>query len=214
MTNNQRKKAKKKSAIVEFLGSNSWLIIPIGIIGLVVVLGAIQGRNERQGLVENFSATTPGKQLSSRPENTTLPGTAIPQLERTHVPKTEKIKYNSNPPTSGPHHDTPAAWGIYNQAPIDEQLVHNLEHGGIVISYHPKQIQAKELKKLRQQTEQLSKINPRIILTPRVNLDAKIAVTAWGYLQKLKTYDSKQIEAFYNAHIARGPECQNRQCPP
>ncbi|RMF27129.1 MAG: DUF3105 domain-containing protein [Cyanobacteria bacterium J083] len=214
MTNGRKKIVKKKQVLRERVWEHSWLILPTGVIALVIVLGFIKAGKEPEGLLESFSVTTPGKQLPPTSKNITLVGTPIPQLGRTHVPVTEKVKYNSNPPTSGPHYDTPAPWGIYDKAPLDEQLVHNLEHGGIIISYHPAQIQAKELEKLRQQTRQLQKINPRIILTPRINLDTKIAVTAWGYLQKLENYDSKQIEAFYKAHVARAPECQKGQCPP
>src|SRR3989344_5078 len=43
--------------------------------------------------------------------------------------------YNSNPPTSGPHYEQPSRWGVSQAELPDEQLIHNLEHGGIWISY-------------------------------------------------------------------------------
>ncbi len=47
---------------------------------------------------------------------------------------TSPIAYNSTPPTSGPHYETLAAWGVHR--PIRyEHLVHNLEDGGVVIYY-------------------------------------------------------------------------------
>jgi hypothetical protein len=45
------------------------------------------------------------------------------------------------------------------------------------------------------------------------NIDTAIALTAWGYLQKLQGYDSVAIKTFYDAHVARSPECQNGLCP-
>ena len=39
------------------------------------------------------------------------------------------------PGTSGPHWTTPNNWGVYTQPQAESQLIHNLEHGGIVIWY-------------------------------------------------------------------------------
>ena len=45
------------------------------------------------------------------------------------------MTYNSFPPSSGPHYQQPAPWGIYEDPIKQTILVHNLEHGGIVIQY-------------------------------------------------------------------------------
>jgi hypothetical protein len=168
---------------------------------------------EQKAIDETFKVTTPGKQLPKQPSGVKLAGTPIPLLEVKHIPEGEKVKYNSNPPTSGKHYALEAEWGIYNVAPVDEKLVHNLEHGGIVISYNPEKIKGEELEKLRAQVRKLSTINSRVILTPRQKLESAIALTAWGYLQKLDKYDPTAIKTFYDAHIARGPECQQGLCP-
>ena len=170
-------------------------------------------QKEQKAVAETFKVTTPGKQLSNRPSGVKLPGNRITELEAKHIPETQKVKYNSNPPTSGAHYAVAAEWGIYNTAPVDEKLVHNLEHGGIVISYNPGQINGQDLEQLRAQVRKLSTINPRVILTPRQNLETAIALTAWGYLQKLDKYDPTAVKNFYDAHIARGPECQQGLCP-
>jgi hypothetical protein len=63
-------------------------------------------------------------------------------MGRQHVDKlSEGFKYNSFPPTSGPHYPpgpkAPAVWNVYD-APVDElALIHNLEHGGVVVQYGP-----------------------------------------------------------------------------
>ena len=49
----------------------------------------------------------------------------------------ERVKYNSNPPTSGGTSSVPADDGAYSTAPTDEQLVHNLEHGRVIIWFKP-----------------------------------------------------------------------------
>ena len=44
--------------------------------------------------------------------------------------------YSSMPATSGPHWGTtPANWGVYSTPQPESQVIHNLEHGGIVIWY-------------------------------------------------------------------------------
>jgi len=211
-----------------------WLLIPVLAVGVGVIGGCTQQASDTGAEIEAqqtdpkpmsqqtpqasrgdefFTVETPGSPLPPQPANAQLPGTALAKLGQDHVPETEKVKYNSNPPTSGPHYAIWAQWGIHAKAPLDERLVHNLEHGGVIISYKPDQIQGQVLEQIKAQVRQLSKNNARIILTPRQNMDTAIALTSWGYLQKLDRYDPAAVKAFYDAHIARGPECQNGLCP-
>ena len=109
--------------------------------------------------------------------------------------------YNSNPPTSGPHHLEPAAWGIYQRELPDETLVHNLEHGGIWISYHDIDAATK------QQIEALAREYPdKLIVTPRARDDAKIVVASWRRLVKLERFDADAVVAFIRARKNRAPE--------
>ena len=57
-------------------------------------------------------------------------------FDHTTDPK-ERVKYDSNPPTNGRHFVVPADDGEYSDAPTDEQLVHNLEHGRVIIWFKP-----------------------------------------------------------------------------
>ena len=67
---------------------------------------------------------------------TERPGTAVPTQGAQHISVgAVHAPYNSNPPTSGPHYAQPAAWGVYGSELLDEQVIHNLEHGGVWISY-------------------------------------------------------------------------------
>ena len=62
----------------------------------------------------------------------------FPAQPATHVPPAKMpkgFKYNSFPPTSGPHHPNPAVWAVYDRVVEQKHLIHNLEHGGIVIQY-------------------------------------------------------------------------------
>lgn len=69
---------------------------------------------------------------SSKP----LPGQAVKDLGRGHVPEATTVKYNSNPPTSGKHYEVWTKAGVYDKPVADGHLVHSLEHGYIIISYN------------------------------------------------------------------------------
>ena len=59
----------------------------------------------------------------------------IVSREHIAVDSARPATYNSNPPTSGPHYQGPAAVGFYDKTLPDEQLIHNLEHGDVWVSY-------------------------------------------------------------------------------
>lgn len=139
---------------------------------------------------------------ATRPKSASV-GTAYPDQGRDHIVSGQPhLPYNSNPPTSGWHNPAPAPWGFYPNELPDEVLVHNLEHGGIWISYHDPNDTEVADKLLA-----LSKRFPRkVIITLRQKNDSRIALAAWTWLLKLDHYDEKQIIDFINAHINRGPE--------
>ena len=59
-------------------------------------------------------------------------------LAQDHVPPSklpEGFKYNSYPPSSGPHYPDPLIFGEYSTALEQNRLLHNLEHGGVGVQY-------------------------------------------------------------------------------
>ncbi len=129
------------------------------------------------------------------------PGEAIEIQGQAHIAVgTAHPAYNSNPPTSGPHYAQSATWGVHDTELPDEQLIHNLEHGGIWISY--KGISATTTAALGKITRSQSKI----IMEPRANDDAPIVLASWGRLQKFQTYDEQGILAFIEANKNQSPE--------
>lgn len=178
--------------------------LPLGRIILgVIVLAAIAG-----GLLYwlNQPARVPAAAQS--------PGQPVPTLTtRQHVEGA--VQYSTNPPTSGDHAASAATWGIYNSTPpADERLVHNLEHGGVIISYNPSKIDAATVEQLKTLTRDLRRERVCLILTPRDSIqdDKSIALTAWGVLGMLDGYDEAAIRAFWRDHVARGPEFGEGQC--
>jgi hypothetical protein len=127
--------------------------------------------------------------------------------------------YTSIPATSGPHWDTPANWGVYTVAQAESQMVHNLEHGGIVIWYQPDQVSDDDDARLA------DFVNSRVaegqggrfkfILSPWDGEDFghPIAVTAWEWLLYLDTADTGAINAFADAHYGDAPEPNGGPAP-
>jgi Protein of unknown function (DUF3105) len=88
-----------------------------------------------------------------------------------------KVKWNSNPPTSGPHYGQWAVWNFYDSPVPLTMSTHNLEHGGIVILYGPKVPQS-EVSKLRE----LYNDDPNAMLVaPWPGGGNKIYASAWYF---------------------------------
>jgi hypothetical protein len=135
---------------------------------------------------------------------------SFPSQGQEHIqPGQEHAAYNSNPPTSGPHYGSPAPWGIKDGGLPDETLIHNLEHGGIVISYKPDigDEQINRLKDIFRAFPPSQQFNTtKAILVPRPNNDSPISVTAWTFLMNLDSPDEAKIKQFYLDHVDKGPE--------
>src|SRR3989344_932298 len=131
------------------------------------------------------------------------PGVAIEPQGQNHIAgAAPHDPYNSNPPTSGPHYEQPANWGFYDTELPDEQVVHNLEHVGIWITYKDKD--NAELK--NQVKDIVDRYAIKVIATPRPGNDHAISVAAWGRLLHLDNFDRDRILDFLRAFINRGPE--------
>lgn len=125
-----------------------------------------------------------------------------------HISAGQKGSYKTTPPTSGTHWGAPAApatWGIKETELADEVTTHNLEHGGIVISY--KALTAEQVDQLKTLVALLRQNGfNKIILQPYSKMnDARIAVSAWQWQLKLPTYDDVGIVKFVRAHY-EGPD--------
>lgn len=139
--------------------------------------------------------------LASQPEKP-RPGETFPILGQEHIAVgATHPAYNSNPPTSGSHYAQPADWGVYQKELPDEQAIHNLEHGGIWISY--KDID----EKTKSDLEAIGKrYSGSVIVTPRSANDAKIVLASWGRLEKLENFDETKIVDFIRANKNKSPE--------
>lgn len=123
-----------------------------------------------------------------------LPGRKVALLDFPHISQlaAADVVYNSNPPTSGPHFGAALAPGIYGGYLQPGLTVHAMEHGRVVIHYRPDT--PPEI------VDQLASIARRFardtVMHPNPNIDAQIALTAWGRIETFDSYDEDAIVRF------------------
>lgn len=143
------------------------------------------------------------------------PGQGVALQARTHIQIGDDHEpYNTNPPTSGAHAGLVQA-DFYDVAPADENLVHNLEHGYVIIWYNcatMDQVQCQSLKTDIQGV--MSRARPvviasnikKLVAVPRLKLDTPIALTSWGRIDTLRQFDEKEMMDFINTFREQAPE--------
>jgi hypothetical protein len=129
--------------------------------------------------------------------------------------------YSSLPATSGPHWGTPANWGVYSTPQAESQLIHNLEHGGVVIWYDPEQVDAEGVAELEQfvRTQNASGVSGRykFIVSPwggEEPLPSPVVATSWRWLLELEEADTAAIDEFAREHYGLAPEPNGGPGPP
>lgn len=181
----ERRKINKQSS------SNRNLILGgVGIIAAVVIVAVIlvMQSNQSQNVDPN---SIPDKSVS------------FPIVGREHIPVgSPRPDYNSNPPTSGPHYDTPIPAGVYQDELPDENLVHNLEHGHIWLSYRDQS----DTEALDALASIQSQFPTWVIVTYRPEDDTRVAAAAWGRLLTLDTVNTDAIMAFILRYRDKAPE--------
>lgn len=177
------------------------MALAITAIALAFTLGGGSGGSDARAVLEAAGCTvsaTPA--LSGEHSITTASGTAP--------------RWNTVPPTSGPHYQVPVVYGIYDEPVNQAQLVHNLEHGAVAIQYG-EEVAPATVQELRT----FAQAHPRgTVLAPYPALGDRVALGAWvvhdssrpaegtAYLAKCASFDEKAFSAFLDAHQFQGPE--------
>ena len=112
------------------------------------------------------------------------------------------VAYNSFPATSGPHYIQPKPWGTYRYEIDQETLVHNLEHGGVVIQYNPDLLKVSPSKLEAVQAQFPNKT----VVAPNAKLKVALALTSWRRLYALDAFDEPKIVDFIKRYKNHGPE--------
>lgn len=132
-----------------------------------------------------------------------LPVETFEDQGRAHIPEgTPTPRYDSDPPTSGPHYPAWAPCGVYRQEIPDGYQVHTLEHGAVIVQYDPS-LPAGEVERLEDLAREL---RDHIVVAPRSGMSAPVAATAWARLLELDEVDLDAIRAFHDVFAGQGPE--------
>lgn len=175
-----------------FLGLGAAILVAAAVVGIAMVAsGGDGGGVEASEIceVEDFSAQG-----------------------RAHVEELEEdFEYNSIPATSGPHFGQPrgpAIWNLYTDPVRQESLVHNLEHGGVVVQYGSEVREATV-----DQIVAWYQDDPRgLVVAPlppaleeeEPALAGQVALTAWTHLMTCDTFDESAFDDFVDEY--RGPQ--------
>jgi Protein of unknown function (DUF3105) len=111
-------------------------------------------------------------------------------------------KWNSFPPTSGRHYVNPLPFGLYTEVVPEIRLVHNLEHGAVILQYGNKVPAAQ----VRQITSWYQRDANAVVVAPLPQLGAKTALTAWTDWTECTGFNEKAANAFRKAFRYHAPE--------
>jgi len=119
-------------------------------------------------------------------------------------------KWNTDPPTNGPHYAVAAIFGIYDDELEPARVVHNLEHGGVFILYGD-DVPDSTVQELEAFYDDHK---TGTIMAPLPRLGDEFALGAWvadggeakGQLAKCKAFDEGAVSSFFRAFQFLGPE--------
>jgi hypothetical protein len=130
--------------------------------------------------------------------------TSFPSEGRGHT--TGRVRYRTNPPTSGPHNPVPAPDQVYTVAPPAENYVHTLEHGRIELQYRPDapaNVRAALLGVYREFTHHM------LLFPNNTGMDYEVAATAWTHRLGCTQWGSRvpaALRLFRDTYRDRAPE--------
>lgn len=199
-------------------------------VGAVVVIGLVLFVGDAAGVVDLGGLL--GGDGGTATQTTTASGPVIPEgieseplqdsgdaalLEnvetyehsnRNHVSAGRDIEYERTPPTGGPHYASTGRPGFYDQPGDYGQLVHNLEHGHVVVYYDPAAISSPVEESLRRFAENYDDSWSAVVVVQNAEQDPQsdYVLTAWGARLRMDNYDARVVKAFIDEYIGRGPE--------
>lgn len=188
----ERRRAERKKAA---RNRNLVTLTVALLVGALAVGLVLQARNEETQVAEGVATEEAG-----------CTDLEQPQLEegREHLPDGTPIEYSTNPPTSGNHYGNPSNAGFFDDPVAPGALVHNLEHGQIVLWYRP---DAPET--VTQAIESyVSGERIALIATPyeQVPAGANFSISAWGAMQSCEQFSAEVVDAFRERFQGRGEE--------
>ncbi|MGH2807341.1 MAG: DUF3105 domain-containing protein [Actinomycetota bacterium] len=112
--------------------------------------------------------------------------------------------YETDPPTSGPHYEIPADLGFYSEPLPPEQVVHNMEHGQIVLWYRP-DLPSNTIDQIEELVDREASAT---VAVPYDNIqgDDAIVFTAWTASQTCAEVSEAALNEFRRQFQGKAPE--------
>jgi hypothetical protein len=172
-----------------------WSAVAVGSLAVLVGLIFFLGRDPQA----TNEAVTPAALQAGRQAAGSSGVRTFPSAGRTHIgPNQQPSNWNSNPPTSGDHLATPLPPGVYSNEQDMRALVHNLEHGYVVIVY--KGIPKDDLDQLETFVE--DRDGSKLVLAPWSGLERNgVALAAWQNLETMQRVNMDVVQAFVNDYM-------------
>jgi hypothetical protein len=182
------------------------LLVVAAIVGGYLALG---GGGKDSAETVRAALVEAGCTLESQPAQ---PGDHTAEIDANDDPK-----WNTDPPTTGPHYQVPAIFGEYDSPVQIAQAVHNLEHGGVFVFYGDDVPEAT----VSQLSAFYNEDTTGMLLAPLPRLGDKIALGAWvtpdprpgsvgeggnGYLAECAEFDENAFATFRDEFRFKGPE--------
>jgi hypothetical protein len=215
------REARQRKRLVGY-GAGGLLVLAVAVVLVVVLAGgsSSEGGDVHSGNLLPDGGSVPKQKIFDLDAAAKAAGCQLKSSKgsgvATHTSSlSERVHYDTNPPTTGRHYQIPAEDGAYGGTPPqDEQLVHNLEHGRVIIWFQPTlpEEQRADLRAL------FDEDTYQMVVVQRRNMPYKLAASAWnrdpppGGTGRLllcnqvneKTWDA--LRAFRDEHRSKGPE--------
>ena len=166
------------------------------VVAALVIVGVIvwQGRDSDRVSPQDLAA--------ARQQAGSNGVTEYAEAGRTHIdPSQQPDNWNSNPPTSGDHLASPISAGVYDSPQDERAIVHNLEHGYVVIQYRG--IPEDQVNQLREFVRDRS--GSKLVLAPYPSLERDgVALTAWRNLETMQRVNLDVVKAFVDDYMVPG----------
>jgi hypothetical protein len=139
----------------------------------------------------------------------------FPPQGRQHVQELAKgFRYNSFPPSSGPHYPIPGVYNVYDQPVPEIRLVHNLEHGAIEVLYGSKVPRSAIESIVAWYQKSPNGLIVAPFATSETELHAKIPpdaadkiyLVAWTHVASCSAFDDGAFSRFRDDYRGKGPE--------
>jgi hypothetical protein len=177
-----------------------WTAVAVVALAALVGLIVFQGRDDTpqaQDQPVSAAALEAGRKEAGSSGVKTYPEAGHDHIKVNQQPR----NWNSNPPTSGDHLENPLPPGVYDSDQDMRALVHNMEHGYVVILY--KGIPADQVDQLRAFAE--ARDGSKLVLAPWSGLEKDgVALAAWRNLELLQRVNMDVVQAFVNDYMVPG----------